>query len=146
MEKDKKTIVRVRGVILDENKLLVVKHAHDTSFAALPGGHLEWNEDIKECLSREIVEELGVVPQIDRLLYINNFTDANNIQSIEFFFEILNTKDYKNTTNKTRTHAHEISEICWINPDDTISLLPKGFFEDFKNGKIFSNEVRYLHP
>lgn len=141
---EKKIIVRVRGVILDGNKLLVVKHAHDTSFAALPGGRLEWNEDIKECLSREIVEELGVIPQIGHLLYINNFTDANNTQSIEFFFEIKNSQDYRDTTNNTRTHAYEISEICWISPNDEVSLLPNRFFEDFKNGKILSGEVKFL--
>lgn len=78
MENEKNTIVRVRGIIISESKLLVVKHAHDTSFAALPGGHLEWEEDVKECISREIIEELGIIPQIGRLLYINNFTDANN--------------------------------------------------------------------
>lgn len=144
MQKEKKIIVRVRGIIISENKLLVVKHAHDTSFAALPGGHLEWGENIKECVSREIVEELGVTPQIGRLLYINNFTDANDTQSIEFFYEILNSEDYKNMGEKTRTHAHEITEICWVTPTDTIQLLPKGFWEDFKNGKALSNEIRYL--
>ncbi len=144
MENKKKTIVRVRGIIISEGKLLVVKHSHNTSFAALPGGHLEWDEDIKESLVREIVEELGTIPKIGRLLYINNFTDANNTQSIEFFFEIQNSEDYKNLENKTRTHAHEIAEICWITPTDTIQLLPKELREDFKNGKIPSEEVRFL--
>ena len=41
-ESIQKFIIRSRAVIIHEGKLLVVRHAHDTSFAALPGGHFEW--------------------------------------------------------------------------------------------------------
>ena len=144
MEKDKKIIIKVRAIILYEGKLLAVRHPHDTSFAALPGGHLEWGEDIKECLSREIIEELGVKPEIGRLLYINNFTQTDGKQYIEFFFEIKNGKDYLNTEKLARSHAHEIAEIVWVSPTDSIKILPKSFGEDFRAGKMISNEVRYI--
>ena len=72
----KRFVIRCRAIILYEGKLLAVKHSHNANFAVLPGGHLEWKEDIKEGLRREIVEELGVVPEIGRLLYVNNFMDG----------------------------------------------------------------------
>jgi len=145
MNKDKKFVVRTRGIIIHEGKLLGVKHPHDTSFCALPGGHLEWKEDIKECLRREIIEELGVNPDIGRLLYVNNFMDGDIRQSIEFFFEITNPQDYKNIENVSRTHTDEIAEVCWIEPSGVIPLLPKRLWEDFKNGDIISDQVRYIH-
>ena len=144
MENGKKIIIKVRAVILHERKLLAVRHPHDTSFAALPGGHLEWGEDIKECLSREIVEELGVKPEIGRLFYINNFTQTDGKQYIEFFFEVKNGEDYLNTEKLTSSHAHEIAEIVWVSSTDNIRVLPKSFGEDFKAGKMVSNEVRYI--
>ena len=144
MEKDKKITIRVRGIILSAGKLLTVKHTHNMNFCALPGGHLDWGEDIEKCLEREIVEELGIKPKIGRLLYINNFLDGETIQSIEFFFEITNGNDYKNLENVTKTHAHEIAEVCWISPTDNIPLLPNGLWEDFKSGNITSDEVRYI--
>ncbi len=146
MEKDKKFVIRVRAIILHEGKLLGVKHPHDTSFCALPGGHLEWKEDIKECLRREIVEELGIEPQIGRLLYINNFMDGDIRQSVEFFFEITNSHEYKNKNinDIARTHAHEIVEIVWVGPTDDIRILPKSLAEDFKAGKILSDQVKYI--
>ena len=144
MENEKKIIIKVRGIILHEGKLLAVRHPHDTSFAALPGGHLEWGEDIKECLSREIVEELGVKPEIGRLLYINNFIQTDGKQYVEFFFEIKNGKDYLNTEKLARSHAHEIAEMVWVSPNDDIRIMPKNFGEDFKVGKMISNEVRYI--
>lgn len=144
MEKDKKIVVRARGIIVHEGKLLGVKHPHDTSFCALPGGHLEWGEDIKECLVREMVEELGVVPQVGRLLYINNFMDGDTRQSIEFFFEITNSSDYLNIKHLKTTHAHEIAEVCWVKPSDNIPLKPNKLWEDFKKGEMLSDVTRYI--
>lgn len=142
--RSKKFAIRCRGIILDEGKLLVVKHVKGGAFAVLPGGHLEWKEDIKECFRREIVEELGITPQIGRLLYINNFIDGKK-QSIEFFFEVLNSRDYRNSKDIPRTHAYEIVEMCWLAPDDDTIILPEKLGEDFKSGKILSDEVKYIY-
>lgn len=144
MEKDKKFVVRTRGIIIHEGKLLGVKHPHDTSFCALPGGHVEWEENIKECLHREMIEELGVAPEIGRLLYINNFMDGDIGQSVEFFFEITNGQDYLNIEHLKTTHAHEIAEVCWLEQSGTVPLLPKRLWEDFKTGDVLSDEVRYI--
>lgn len=144
MKKEKQIIIKVRAIILHEGKLLAVRHPHDTSLAALPGGHLEWGEDIKECLCREMVEELGVNPEIGRLLYVNNFMDGDIRQSIEFFFEITNSQDYLNIEHLKKTHAHEIAEVCWIKLSDNILLKPNKLWEDFKKGEILSDMVRYI--
>lgn len=144
IEKEKKIIIKVRAIILHKGKLLAVRHPHDTSFAALPGGHLEWGEDIKECLVREIVEELGIKPEVGKLLYINNFTQEDGKQYVEFFFEIKNGVDYLDTKNLARSHAHEIAEIVWISPADDVRILPKLFAEDFKAEKVVSDEVRFI--
>lgn len=144
MSEKEKFIICSRGIILYEGKLLVVKHAKDANFYALPGGHLDWGEGVKECLERELIEELGVMPEIGRLLYVNTFIDTNNIQPMEFFFEIINGKDYLNIEKLTRSHAHELAEIYWINPTDSIKILPKKFAEDFKEGKLGFDSVSYI--
>jgi len=140
---DKKIIIKVRAIILHEGRLLVVRHPHDTSLA-LPGGKLEWGEDVKECLSREIIEELGVKPDIGRLFYVNTFTQEDGKHYVEFFFEIKNGADYLDTEKLARSHSHEIAEIIWMGPMDDGNILPKTLAGDFKAGKIVSDEVRYI--
>ena len=142
--KEQKIIIRTRGIILHDNELLVVKHTPDADFYALPGGHLEYGENIHECTSRELVEELGVKPVIGRLLYVNNFKEENGTQSVEFFFEIINSSEYRNIDGLERTHAHEIFEMIWLKQSDDLNLLPKKVFEDFKYDNIISDQVRFV--
>jgi ADP-ribose pyrophosphatase YjhB (NUDIX family) len=144
MSENKEFVVRCRGIILHDNKLLVVRHPSDTSYAALPGGHLEWGEDVKTCISREIVEELGVKPVIGRLLYINNFSKGDSTPSVEFFFEITNGGDYEGCEKLVRSHAFELAGIYWASPVDDIKILPKKVGDDLKAGTILSDEVRYI--
>jgi ADP-ribose pyrophosphatase YjhB (NUDIX family) len=144
MEKDKKFVIRCRAIILHEGKLLLVRHPHDTSFAALPGGHLEWGEDVKKCLTREIIEELGIKPELGRLLYVHTYADGETTQSVEFFFEVTNGNKYVGRENVKRSHAYEIAEIVWASPTDDIRILPKSLAEDFKAGKILLDQIKYI--
>lgn len=139
---NKNIIIKVRGVIVCDNKLLIVKHV-GTDFMALPGGHLEYGEDVISCLKRELVEELGVIPEIGRLLYINTFIEDKN-QYIEFFFEVKNGKDYLSIDRLEKTHAHELTEILWVSSGSDIKILPKQFDEDFKNNKILEEETKFI--
>lgn len=141
---NKNIIIKVRGIILHEGKLLIVKHL-GTGYMALPGGHLEYGEDVITCLKRELVEELGVLPEIGRLLYINTFMGSKKDEYIEFFFEVKNGKDYLNIDGLERTHAHELTEVLWTLPSSGVEILPKQFNEDFKNGKIFEGEIKFIN-
>ena len=141
---DKNIIIKVRGVVTLNNKLLIVKHV-GTDFMALPGGHLKYGEDIITCLKRELVEEFGILPEVGRLLYINTYIeDKTSKQHVEFFFEVKNGKDYLNIDGLERTHAHELTEILWISPDSDIKILPVKFDEDFKNNKILEGETKFI--
>jgi len=141
---DKKILIKVRGIILHDGKLFIVKHLV-TGFIALPGGHLEYGEDIVTCLKRELIEELGVMPEVGRLLYINNYMNNRKDQYIEFFFEIKNGADYLHIDKLERTHADELADMLWVLPNDDIEILPKQLKDDFKNNKIFDGEVKFIN-
>ncbi|MFT5832123.1 MAG: ADP-ribose pyrophosphatase YjhB (NUDIX family) [Candidatus Paceibacteria bacterium] len=134
--------VRCRGVIINKGKLLVVRHT-GKDFLALPGGHLEFGEGPRECVSREILEELGIEPVIGSVMYVNTFTSGSE-QSIEFFFEIKNAADYIDLENTHRTHAHEIEEYVWVQPTDDCNIMPKEFADFFKQGKLNYGDTIFI--
>ncbi len=136
--------VRCRGIILHGEKLLVVKGSHGRPYYALPGGHLDPGESPVECIKRELLEELGITPEIGRLLYVNSFTNHEGEQSVEFFFEVTNGEMYQNHEDKIKTHAHELSEVVWISREHTETLLPKKVADDFRAGEILSDKTRFL--
>jgi ADP-ribose pyrophosphatase YjhB (NUDIX family) len=145
MEQDKKILIKCRAVIFNEGKLLVVRHpGYPDNLASLPGGHLEWGEDPHECVSREIFEELGVKPEVGRLLYVHTFTTEQNQHYVEFLFEVVNGNEYIDISNQRRSHAHEIVQTMWVSPDDPIKILPTKFWEDFKTNQVLQDMPRFF--
>jgi ADP-ribose pyrophosphatase YjhB (NUDIX family) len=140
---EKKFVVRCRGIILDKGELLLVEHVGKEGVLVLPGGHLEWGEDIKVGLIRELEEELGVIPEVGSLLYIHNYTQDNGKHAVEFFFSINNAADYR-TLGDAATHAHELARVEWITSDENRTILPSGLGEDFLNGRLGDGVLRYL--
>jgi 8-oxo-dGTP diphosphatase len=58
-----KIIVRVYALIIHKDRILVSDEFwYDTPMTKFPGGGLEPGEGIKDCLIRELNEELGVIP------------------------------------------------------------------------------------
>lgn len=135
--------IKCRGVIVHEGRLLVVRHPQDTSFAALPGGKLEDGEDPKACVARELKEELGVDAEVGRLLYVNTFTDFKGRNWVEFLFEVLNSEAFVDFEKNDRSHAHELSEVTWIEASEDVKVLPEEFAKDFKAG-TFPTEVKFI--
>ena len=142
--KDRKFIIRCRAVIMHEDEVLLVKHPHNPSFAALPGGHLEWGEDPRECLRRELIEELGIEPILGRLLYVNTFMDGGAKQPFEFFIEVQNGKEYKEAKGFVGLKTKELSAVLWVKPDTKERILPEAFAKDLREGKLMRDEARFI--
>lgn len=138
-----KFIVRTRGIIVHNDKILVMKHKADYYYYALPGGHMEEGESVIDSTKREITEELGIEPEIGRLLFINNFK-REEAQSVEFFFEVTNGKDYLDIENIGGTHKHEFVELIWMGKNDNRTLLPKSVQNYFNDETLLSDTVRFL--
>ena len=120
--------VAVRGIVLHDGKLLCVqlKEAAGDANAwwCLPGGGVDVGEPLLLALERELIEELGVKPDIGSLLYSQQFIH-DDIEHMEFFFHILNAQDYLNVDTSQTTHgAAELAAVEFIDPTQH-NVLPK---------------------
>ncbi|HSX34625.1 MAG TPA: NUDIX domain-containing protein [Candidatus Saccharimonadales bacterium] len=126
--------VAVRAVILHEGKVLCVKlkpyrgkaTGDAVNYWCTPGGGVDLGEPLIPALEREVIEELGVRPKVGKLLYIQQFS-YNDMEQLEFFFEVTNGQDYLNIDLEKTTHgALEIAEVAFINPQNE-TVLPEFF-------------------
>jgi len=83
---------RTCGVLLHDNKVLVVTEEH-LDFCYFPGGRVQIFESSTLALAREISEELGVAPTIERLLWVAEsmfYLSAwdRNVHELCFYYSI----------------------------------------------------------
>jgi 8-oxo-dGTP pyrophosphatase MutT (NUDIX family) len=121
--------IAVRAVIIQDNKMLCVKlkayrDSRPNEFWCTIGGGLDPGESLIEGLKREVIEEVGVVPEVGNLLFVQQYRNEKQ-ESIEFFFHVTNTEDFMNIDLSKTTHGtKEIGEIEFIDPK-TENILPR---------------------
>jgi mutator protein MutT len=86
--------LRVYGIIINEKDEVLVSDElrFGNAFTKFPGGGLEWGEGTKDCLKREIQEELGLSTEIGDLFYVNEFFQQSafrkNDQLTSFYYRV----------------------------------------------------------
>ena len=77
MEEGKTIGVAVKGLVLYGGKALLLKRSGYDRFGAgeyeFAGGKLEFGEALEEALKRELLEEAGLVVEVEKLLYASGF-------------------------------------------------------------------------
>lgn len=83
--------VAIRILIVQGNKVLLIKEASD-KWWALPGGGVEHGETVESSLAREVEEELGVpakaVSSNLKIVYYNIGSVMNAIPRMNLFFKV----------------------------------------------------------
>jgi 8-oxo-dGTP diphosphatase len=88
-----KVRVRVGGILIEEDKILLLKHEGVGKKEYLwspPGGGMEFGENAEENLKREFFEETGLTIMVHELLFVNEFLN-DKIHAIELFFKVEKT-------------------------------------------------------
>lgn len=114
-----------------------------------PGGHLEDDETITECLKREIKEETGIIlednyPCIYRIKYYNrNWPNEGDITYTEFNYFLVKTdaKPNVNNMNLDNWEKEHNYECVFVKLEKLNNLLDKTI-NDHKNNKIVYKEIK----
>lgn len=115
--------INVRAIIWKGGKLLAVKHKSkkggESAYWALPGGGLDPFESLSDGIRREMIEETGIAPQVDRMLFGQQLPSgrAGRDEELEFFFLVTNPNDYESIDLEKTSHgAIELARCEFIDP------------------------------
>lgn len=111
--------VAVRALIVSDNKILIVKELDGGDWWAIPGGGVDYGESLKDCLLREIGEEIGVqsssVSSDFQIVHYNIGKVVNGVPRMNVFFkvsvpenEIIKTDDVEKWEWFTRNEFMEL--------------------------------------
>jgi 8-oxo-dGTP diphosphatase len=115
-------VVIVSGLLVQNDRVLIIKRASHESYLPahyeLPGGNVQFGEDLKECLEREFKEETNL--KIKALMPYRTFsylTEGDSKHNIEIVYFVKLEDDIKNI-KLDRDHV----DYKWLNLEDMHSL------------------------
>lgn len=124
--------IKSRALILKDWKVFL-SEIEKAKFYCLPGWTLEDWETTRECVEREIMEELWVKAQVGPLAFMQEFIRDNWETVIDFWYLIENPEDFENLDISSATHAFEVGDYGFFDLDNTdINYAPKQLKEIIK--------------
>ncbi|RJP23425.1 MAG: NUDIX domain-containing protein [Candidatus Omnitrophota bacterium] len=106
---------------LQGDRFLMCRKNNTTSKLILPGGCIEAGESARECLQREIHEELGNVA-VCNLEYIGHYADFAAVDD-PAITKTLEMQLFRGDLSGNPTASSEIVELVWFGPDSDRSQL-----------------------
>ena len=103
---DEKT-TRVRAIIINSNNDILMCYSNGLLHYEFPGGHLEEEETLEECLKREVMEETGIelnycdfIPFFSIKYYCKNYHNSKKNRLVEIYYYIVHTNQQFNEYNR----------------------------------------------
>ena len=147
--KDNKHIlnIRVAGIIIKDNRVLMVKNLRSDYIYSL-GGRLKFGESAQQGVVREVYEETGVHMKIDRLGFIHeNFFIGSTpskmnrqVYEITFYFYMKVPEDFHIETD-TATADGDGETLVWLDWHSDERYYPQFFKTELDNP---STEIKHI--
>lgn len=124
---------RVAAIIIAEGHVLICRE-DDDAYAMLPGGRVEFGEDSRLSLTREIAEELALPAEIGPLIATSESfyrREGEDFHELGFFYVVTLPGHGPNGTSpwlKRQDEGHDL-QFHWVSLEgdalETFNLLPR---------------------
>lgn len=119
--------VRVNGVLIKDNKLLIAKHlmGNGEVFWSVPGGGMIYGQSVKENLAREFLEETGLKVKVQDYLFVHEFLKPP-LHAMEHFFKVeeIGGKLALGSDPELTSSNQILNELRWVSINE-LHLIPK---------------------
>ena len=132
--------LRVGAIILKDGKFLMVGNRRQSRYLYSVGGRIQFGETAEEAVKREVLEELGVPMEVDRMAFVheNFFTadvpgvEGKLVYEVSFFFYMKVPEDFAPVCGSLTQDGQE-EFLQWVSPEDTLTYYPEFFRTQLQN-------------
>ena len=117
-----RTRIRAARLAIENDSILLIEHKSDSDeFWVPPSGGVEYSETFEECVIREMREETGLVPTVDRLMHLREFTQTGTgIHHVALFFraKVNSLSAVTGSDHEFGPDDQQIIDVEWFPKDD----------------------------
>ena len=118
-----------KAVVIEDGRVLLIKHGKNKVYYTFPGGGQEHNETLAECVQRECLEEVGISVKVGDVLHVSeHIRDRHEeghaplgFHQIDVFFKA----EIDNSVPKIEASEMDDTQVSseWIAIDDLMDYI-----------------------
>jgi len=113
----------VRAILIDDIGQMALLYMGKYDLYTIPGGGVEGDEDLKDALNREILEETGCKCEIiDELGYISESRALDDFTQISNYY-IARIVGEKGVPQMTQAEIEEQTQVQWHTPQKALNII-----------------------
>ena len=126
MEMEIRPRVRVAGILIENNKILLIEHKkNDKKYWLIPGGGVDWGERTAEALIREYKEETNLDVTVDKFLFLSETIAPDKEKHvINLYFKV--KKDENSKAEMILGDETNLNDLRFVSKDEieNIKIYP----------------------
>ena len=128
-------VVAVKGIIVHNNKVLIVQRSEDDEVGAgtweCVGGKIDYGENLEDALIREVKEEVNITITVDKLLYATTFKTSEHRQVVILTYSCTACDDMVVLSNEHKNYL-------WANKEQMMNLLSKPIVDSLNHNSVWA--------